>query len=253
MTVKIRRECGNVTPMAEGQLIMLGVIHRDEDGPALLKDWLARIKPDVITLELSHYGIRFRRQRGEEYKRRVVEIVTQLNENGEKYNEEALASILSYVDIPYEYDVVSAYASENETPFYLIDMDFFSYVKLRAIEDLFSEENIEKVLTRTDEGLNGNQEMTMASLYFEKGLRIAQYDREMYIRDRYMTAKIQDLMKGNHDRRFLHVCGWQHLHDPSGLYSPFNPTKVFSHDKALRHVTPNHVKLNTVFNQGFFS
>jgi hypothetical protein len=214
------------------RLFLLGVIHRDEDGPALLKDWLTRIKPDVVTIELSHYGLRFRRELGEEYKRRVGEIVMQLNENGQKYNEEALASLFAYVNIPYEFDVVSAYASENEIPFYLIDMDFFSYVKLRAIEDLFSEENIEKVLTRT-EGPNGNQEKTAARLYFEKGIKIVPYDREMYVRDRYMIAKIKDLVKNNPNRRLLHVCGWQHLEDPSNLYGIFKPTKVFSHDKAL--------------------
>lgn len=218
--------------MAEGQFIMLGVIHRDEDGPALLKDWLARIRPDVVTIELSHYGLRFRRELGEEYKRRVGEIVAQLNKNGKKYNEKALPSLFAYVNIPYEFDVVSAYAAEQGIPFSLIDMDFFSYVKLRAIEDLFSEENIEKVLTGT-EGPNGNQEKAAARLYFEKDIKIVPYDREMYVRDRYMAAKINDLMKNNPNRRFLHVCGWQHLEDPSNLYGIFKPTKVFSHDKAL--------------------
>jgi hypothetical protein len=218
--------------MADGQFFMLGVIHRDENGPALLKDWLARIKPDVVTLELSHYGIRFRRELGEQYKRRVGEIVTQLNENGQKYNEEALASLFAYVNTPYEFDVVSVYASENEIPFYLIDMDFFSYVKLRAIEDLLSEENIKKTLASA-EGSNGSQELSLARLYFDKGIKIVPYDREMYVRDRYMTAKINDLMKNNPNRRLLHVCGWQHLEDPSNLYDIFKPTKVFSHDKAL--------------------
>jgi len=232
-------ECVNVNGMAgvlhqnhERKFFMLGVIHRDEDGPALLKDWLARIKPDVVTIELSHYGIRFRRELGEEYKRRVGEIVTQLNENGQKYNEEALASLFAYVNIPYEFDVVSAYAAEQGIPFYLIDMDFFSYVKLRAIEDLLSAENIEKTLASA-EGPNGNQEKAAARLYFEKGIKIVPYDREMYVRDRYMTAKINDLMKNNPNKRLLHVCGWQHLEDPSNLYGIFKPTKVFSHDKAL--------------------
>ena len=125
-------ECVNVNGMTEASLqkhehkfIMLGVIHRDEDGPALLKDWLARIKPDVVTIELSHYGIRFRRELGEEYKRRVGEIVTQLNENGEKYNEEALASLFAYVNIPYEFDVVSAYAAETRNPLLLNRYGFF--------------------------------------------------------------------------------------------------------------------------------
>ena len=218
--------------MDTGRLFLLGVIHRDEDGPALLKDWLDRIKPDVVTIELSHYGLRFRRELGEEYKKRVGEIVTQLNENGQKYNEEALASLFAYVNTPYEFDVVSAYAAEQGIPFSLIDMDFFSYVKLRAIEDLFSEENIEKVLTRT-EGPNGNQEKAAARLYFEKGIKIVPYDREMHVRDRYMIAKIKDLMNNNPNRRLLHVCGWQHLEDPSNLYGIFKPTKVFSHDKAF--------------------
>jgi hypothetical protein len=219
--------------MDASRLFLLGVIHRDEDGPALLKDWLARIRPDVVTIELSHYGIRFRRELGEEYKRRAGEIVKQFNKNSKKYNEEALASLFAYVNIPYEFDVVSAYAAEQGIPFYLIDMDFFSYVKLRAIEDLFSEGNIEKVLTRTDEGPNGNQEKAAARLYFEKGIKIVPYDREMYVRDRYMTAKINDLMKNNPNRRLLHVCGWQHLEDPYNLYGIFQPMKVFSHDKAL--------------------
>jgi hypothetical protein len=218
--------------MSTNTFFMLGVIHRDEEGPALLMDWLARIKPGVVTLELSHYGLRFRRELGEEYAKRINQIVAKREERGESCSRKALKSLLSYVNIPYEYDGVSAYADEYGIPFYLIDMDFFSYVKLRTIEDLLSEENIEKALARA-EGPNGNQEMAMARLYFEKGIKVAQYDREMYVRDRYMSAKIQDLMKGNHDKRFLHVCGWQHLQDPSNLYSHFNPTKVFSHDKAL--------------------
>jgi hypothetical protein len=231
--MKIGREYDKVTAgMPVSQFFILGVIHRDIEGPALLRDWLDRIRPDVVTLELSHYGIRFRREFGEEYKRRIDRILMHRKERGEPSNKEALASLLSYISIPYEYEVTSEYATENGIPFYLIDMDFFSYMKLRAIEDLLSEENIEKALA-LDEMANGNQETALARLYFEKGIEIAQYDREMYIRDRYMSSKIQDFIKGNHYRKFLHVCGWQHLQDPSNLYFPLNPIKVFSHDKAL--------------------
>jgi hypothetical protein len=231
--MKIGQEYGKVTAiMPACQFFMLGVIHRDEEGPALLRAWLDRIRPEAITLELSHYGIRFRREFGEEYKERIGRIVAKREERGEPYNREALASLLSYAGIPYEYDGASVYSGEHGVPLYLIDMDFFSYVRLRAIEDLISEENIEMMLADM-EGRNGDQEMITARLYFEKGIITAQYDREMYIRDRYMSAKIQDLMKGKYDKRFLHVCGWQHMQDPSNLYSPFNPIKVFSHDKAL--------------------
>ena len=144
----------------------------------------------------------------------------------------ALSSLLSYVNIPYEYEVTSVYGTAHSIPFYTIDIDFFSYVKLRNIEDLLSEENIEKTLSLTETS-NGNQEMTAARLYFEKGISLSEYDREMYIRDRFMSSKIRDLMKYCNDKKFLHVCGWQHLQDPSNLYSSFNPIKVFSHDKTF--------------------
>jgi hypothetical protein len=211
---------------------MLGVIHRDESGPALLRSWLEEIQPDVITVELSHYGIRFRRELGDQYKEIIVRVTKKREERGEQCNSEAFASLISYVCIPYEYETISGYAAEKNIPYHLIDMDFFSYVKLRDIGDLLGEDNIEIMLADT-EGMNGSQELAMARFYFEKGITIAKYDREMYIRDRYMSARIDDLMKHRQNNRFLHVCGWQHLQDPSGLYSHFNPIKVFSHDKTF--------------------
>ncbi len=211
---------------------MLGVIHRDEEGPVLLKGWLDRIRPDVITLELSHYGVRFRRERGEGYKRRIDRIAERLRKNGELCSEESLVSLRLYMDMPYEYDVASRFGAEHKVPVHLIDMDFFSYVKLRAVDDLLSEENIEKALAGADRPIV-NQEKTMARLYFEKGIKTSSYDREMYIRDRYMSVKIRDLMRHNRGERFLHVCGWQHLQDPANLYGPLNPTKVFFYDKTL--------------------
>jgi len=218
--------------MSANTLFMLGVIHRDKEGPSLLEYWLNRIQPDAITLELSHYGMRFRREVGDECRRRIETIVMSRKERGESSNMTALLSLLSYVNIPYEYEVTSVYGAEHCIPFYTIDIDFFSYVKLRNIEDLLNKENIEKTLSLTETS-NGNQEMTAARLYFEKGISLSEYDREMYIRDRFMSSKIRDLMKYCNDKKFLHVCGWQHLQDPSNLYSSFNPIKVFSHDKTF--------------------
>jgi len=218
--------------MLAGTFFMLGVIHRDREGPALLQYWLDRMRPDVITLELSHYGIRFRRELGEGYKERIGRIVAKRTKRGELCDDEAFASLLSYVSIPYEYDCASSYAVEHKTPLYLIDMDFFSYVKLRAIEDLVCEENVDMML-EGGRGPNDNQEIALARLYFDKGIIVSQHDREMQVRDKYMSTIITDLMNRQPDRIFLHVCGWRHLQDPSNLYSQLKPIKVFSHDKTL--------------------
>lgn len=219
--------------MSGNTFVMLGVIHRDTEGPSLLKYWLNRIQPDSVTLELSHYGVRFRRKFSEKYTKRIDQIVMRCAERGKSYNEDSLSYLLSYINIPYEYEVTSTYGAEHSIPFYTIDMDFFSYMKLRNIEDLLSEENIEQMLLFA-ETPNRNQAITAARLFFEKGITITEYDREMYIRDRYMSSKIRDLMKYCNNKKFLHVCGWQHLQDPSGVYTPLHPIKVFSHDKTIR-------------------
>lgn len=219
--------------MSERLFIMIGVIHRDDEGPALLRHWLERIKPEAITLELSHYGMRFRRERGEHYRRRILQISGRIEKEGGVCNDRALLMLLSYINIPYEFDVTSAYSAEYGKPLHLVDMDFFSYVKLRQIEDLLSDENVQKTLSGPETS-NGGREKAMARLYFDKGIMVAPYDREMYIRDRYMSARIRELIKRYPDGPFLHVCGWQHLQDPSDLYTPLNPVKVFSHDKTFR-------------------
>jgi hypothetical protein len=218
--------------MAESRFIMLGVIHGDQAGPCLLEDWLHRIRPEVITLEFSQYGLQLRRERGEAYRGRIQQVRDRLEENGDPCSREAESMLTSYISLPYEFEAASVYASEHAVPFYLIDMDFFSYLKLRKIDELMSEDNIRKVLSDV-EGPIGNQEEAMAGLFFEKGLKAFPYDDEMYIRDKYMAEKIRVLMEYHTNRRFLHLCGWRHLLDPSNVYAALEPTKVFSHDKTL--------------------
>ena len=45
------------------ELTLVGVVHRDPRGRALLAQVLDRLRPDLITLQLSPYALRFRRGR----------------------------------------------------------------------------------------------------------------------------------------------------------------------------------------------
>lgn len=212
---------------------MLGVIHRDNEGPPLLGEWFERIVPDVITLELSHYGLDFRRAKGEEYRKKVMGVLKEMEAARRPYDRKALLNLLAFVDIPYEYEVSARYAEERNRRLYLIDMDLFSSLKLRKTEELFWKDNIEKALAEMDER-PGDGEKALARLFFEKNLNVAPYTEEMYIRDRFMRDRLSTLMKYHRGRTVLHVCGWRHLQDPYGLYNDFNPIKVFIYDKTVR-------------------
>ncbi|MCX8021826.1 MAG: hypothetical protein N2745_03545 [Syntrophorhabdaceae bacterium] len=217
----------------ETSLYMIGVIHRDEEGRDLLNRWLSTISPEVITLEFSKYGLAFRMEKGDTYKRKVMDVIDTLEGKHETYDKNALSFLLSSIEIPYEYDVASVYAKERHIPLYLIDMDVFSCLKLKKMEELFEERNIMDLLVGL-KGMKNGKEKALARLFFEKGLRLVSYTDEMYIRDMYMSKKIEILMKHYKNRKFLHICGWQHLDDPYKLYERLNPVKVFVYDKAIR-------------------
>jgi hypothetical protein len=218
---------------AKETLIMLGAIHRDENGPELLDKWLDVIRPQVITLEFSQYGMAFRKERGAFYRQRVEEVYNKLKKNNRPCYDNALSALLSYVEMPYEFERASHYAESCGTPLYLIDMDFFSYLRLREIDRLLSEANIEIFLSGTHEDRSGYEEV-MANLFFEKGVMGTIYGDEMWARDKYMSSKLRVLRKYYGNRRLLHITGWQHLQDPYRLYETLKPIKVFSHDKTLR-------------------
>jgi len=215
------------------KMFMLGVVHRDAEGPKLLLQWLERIMPHIITLEFSHYGLTFRKQKGDEFKKRIREVLTRMKGNSLKYNAEALADLLSYVAVPYEYKIASQYIKKHGGSLYLTDLDVFSYLKLKHSEELFQPANIEKLLCNGKNHCNGS-EKAMAKLFFEGGIKVTHYTEEMHARDRYMRDKISILMRSHKDKRFLHICGWQHLEDPHNLYTPLNPEKVFIYDKTVR-------------------
>jgi hypothetical protein len=217
---------------AGNTLIMLGVIHRDEAGPDLLDKWLEIIRPQVITLEFSRYGMIFRKERGLFYRLRIEEVYNRLKKDNRPCYDNALSMLLSYVEMPYEFERASSFAAASGAPLHLIDMDLFSYLRLREIDKLLNEENIERLLGETLENPSGYEKI-LAGLFFDKGVKVTTYGDEMWMRDKYMSKKLAVLRKYYGSRRFLHIAGWQHLQDPYNLYEALKPIKVFYHDKTL--------------------
>lgn len=219
-------------PGCEQGFTMLGVIHRDPRGPELLDGWLKAVAPHVITLEFSNYGRAFREKMGALYRRRIEEVYNRLKKDNLPCYDNALSMALSYVEMPYEFERATKYGRARGVPVHLIDMDFFSYLKLREIEKLLGPENLEKLLSE-ENGERAGYEHLLARLYFKEGVRTVTYTDEMRVRDKYMSDRIKVLMERCKGRRLLHVSGWRHLHDPRNLYGPLNPLKVFAYDKAI--------------------
>jgi hypothetical protein len=208
---------------------ILGIIHRDRNNFKIIRDRLNMIRPQVITLEFSRYGLMFRKQKGSTYRKKIESVLSQMRQDGETFNDEAVSSLNAYIDLPSEYEAASLYCNENNASLHLVDMDLFSYMKLKDTDELFSEINIRNIIGTSDSHTSA-YEKVLARLFFNAGIQTAPYTEEMLIRDRYMGRRIGTLLQDNKDKRIAHITGWQHLKDPYNIFSPFHPIKVFPYD-----------------------
>lgn len=208
---------------------MLGIIHRDARNPESLRKWLEKLRPDVITCEISRYALHFRRTTGQMYRKRLDDICASLSPELSGPANSRFKDLYSFIDIPAEFIIADEYCRRNNIGLYPVDMDLFSFLKLRKIDELINSRNIQRNLA-DDHERSGPLEQVLADLYFHKGVTAFSYDEEMAMRDRFMCHKIHILRKRHKNGRFVHIAGWQHLKDPLSLYDPFQPVKIFPYD-----------------------
>lgn len=208
---------------------MLGIIHRDVRNPESLRKWLEKLRPDVITCEISRYSLDFRRATEEMYRKRLDDICASLSPQWSGPADPRLEDLYSFIGIPAEFIMADEYCRRNNSDLYPVDMDLFSFLKLRKIDELIDSQNIQKSLTDSHAG-SGTAEQVLADLYFYKGVTAFSYDEEMAMRDSFMCHKIGILRRRYQSQRFVHIAGWQHLEDPLSLYEPFQPVKIFLYD-----------------------
>jgi hypothetical protein len=221
-------------PQTRSRLTMLGIIHRDRDSDGLLRERLAALEPDTITLEFSRYGLAYRERNAPALLAALERTVQELRTDGMDINPEALESLHAYIKPPVEYAAARDVAAARGVPLLLVDMDRFSCLKLRGIGDLLSRENLATLLGTPHLSSGGHTEKALARLFFDKGARVATYTAEMRTRDAYMSAALSRLLARGRALHIVHICGWQHLCDPERLYEPLNPAKAFIYDKAVR-------------------
>ena len=214
-------------------MVMLGTIHRESSGRNALGEWLDVLRPDVITLEFSEYGLWYRKTHTENLKSKLDGVVKEMEAEGEPIDGRAVETIRSYIDLPYEYVAVSRYAGEHGIPLFLVDLDELSCLKLQGMDELLCRENLRLWFSHYEAASREEgKELALARLFFDQGVKAFPYTDEMVLRDRHIEKRVSSLMSEHQDKRFIHVCGWQHLADPHGIYASLNPAKIFIHARA---------------------
>lgn len=236
-------------------LTLVGTIHRDPNGLPRLKEILERKCPDIITLEMSEYGVAFRERAGPRLKERLFDTLQGLHEKkGQKERGElnrpqkpseisAINSALLALELPFEFRAVKAYCERNRIPFRCVDLSKYSRDKLKTLrEEMITEENLRKILSFAPKDPHEELQKQRAL-----ARRLTSQDADKFLieaflngkmghgivqRDRYMSLRIKEILKNN--GKTLHVGGWEHLlNDPEGktlygLLKDLRPKRILS-------------------------
>lgn len=236
-------------------LTLVGTIHRDPNGLGRLTETLERESPDMITLEMSEYGVAFRERTGPRLKGKLFEILQGLHEKSTQqqkgklhgfknpFEVGAIQATLQTLELPFEFKAVKAYCEQARISFRCIDVSEYSRDKLKRLGDeMITEDNVRKILILDPmdphEELRKQQTLARrlisqdADHRFIEAFLNGKMGDGMVPRDRYMSLRIKELLKNQ--GKTLHVGGWEHLlDDPGGktlygLLKGLRPQRILS-------------------------
>ncbi len=197
--------------MSPQPAVLVGTVHLDPSGPGWLEGLLHALEPEVITLEMSRWGLLFRRREGP----RLLGLIR--SHLGGRPPSERLAALMAAIELPYEYTVTERYAQSHKIRLVPVDVSRFSHDKLSLLEsEALAPENIEAL--QEDEGFSlsrsAMEQRLLAMRYrHDSSLFPWHFDgaarEEMSERARRMARCIAWYRA--RARRVVHVGGWAHL------------------------------------------
>lgn len=238
-----------------GTLTLVGTIHRDPNGFTRLTEILEGESPEIITLEMSEYGVSFREMTGPRLREKLFELLRGFS--GESVQRErgkpnkcrapfeggAIGAILLTLELPFEFQAVKAYCGRKRISFRCIDLSNYSRVKLERIqEEMITVDNLRKIAASPP--MDPREELRKQRILAQ---RLTSEDVDQFLvgaflngrmadgmtqRDWYMSLRIKEIMR-NHAHT-VHVGGWEHLLDDPpgktlyGLLKDLGPRRVLA-------------------------
>jgi len=230
------------------ELLLIGTVHRDPDGALKLRKILAEERPVTLAVEVSPYGLFYRRRNFRHLRRRLVRRVKRLALDLEVAWRDwgQINAIEIQLAVPFEYRMAQKYCRDTGAALACIDSSLWSKDWIhKHWQRLLSSENLEALLKCSPETLSkevereykiaahllSKKEQSLASaftgdwsaypLWQQREMELAQVLEETY-------ARVQE-------GRVAYVGGWQHLICPN--------TGGTLYDR-LRHLQPRRILLN---------
>ncbi len=201
-------------PPPTSQLYLLAAVHGDPAGYERAWRFFAQVRPQVITVEISPFSVRYRQRAGKKWRRRLWAALGALPPDASQ--KLAVARVAAQTALPFEYRAARDWGKLHTVPVKLLDAGAAARVHLpRYAEELLSAANLRFLCENEVDGALEDfvaQEVRRARLAREGKLRVPPRcgeDHEDRQRERLWARRLRRLLARGH--RVAHLGGWEHL------------------------------------------
>lgn len=231
-----------------GRLILVGVVHRDPEGSRHLSKIFEKIRPRALGLEFSPLGLLWRETKSQELLAKLEELLGEYPASTRAHADVRL--IAEALRLPFEYQICLDYASKQDVPLHLMDLNWISREELPKYEkEILTRENLAALLSRGPARLEEKIRAAYARAYRclnsggslrEIGIIPPWSTKRGLLREVFLACRIRK-MASIYDV-FVYVGGWVHIaEDPLG----------FSLAGLLRDLQPQRVLLRSADTMAF--
>jgi hypothetical protein len=219
--------------LVKSHLLLIGTVHGDPRGYARALKVLGHFQPDLVTVEVSRFSLRYRQRREAHWQRLLCQSLADLPV--EAYAHLAIRRLRVQVALPFEVRVARDYSRQHAIPWRPLDLGGPSRRHLpRYARELLSPENLQALLTTEDEPLEDYvaREYHRAHLSCQRPQwRPLGPDPETHRRERLQVRRLRHCLARY--GRVAHLGGWEHLvawRDNGGMWqelADLKPLRLF--------------------------
>ncbi|MGA9755085.1 MAG: hypothetical protein WBV23_08065 [Desulfobaccales bacterium] len=224
--------------IAHNNLILIGTVHGDPQGYERARALLDSLRPDLVTVEISPFSLRYRQRYGAGWQRQLAQSLALAELPADAARHLAIQRLTAQVALPFEVKAARDYHRRVGVPWRPLDLGFLSRRHLpRYGPELLSPANLKALLTTPD----GPLEEYVVAEFRRARLALVQSPRrflspgvsETLRRERFIGRRLRQLASKH--PRVVHLGGWEHLvdwQDSPGLW------------RALADLSPGRVLLD---------
>jgi hypothetical protein len=198
------------------EIILVGVVHGDPEGYDKLIKFFHRVRPRVISVEISKYSWRYRRNQKAQWQQRFQHSRQYLPL--QQRHHLALHKLAAQIALPFEARAAEGYAQQHGVSWQAVDINAIAREHLpRYDEELLSPDNLRKLALTPDAawGEYIRLEYRRARLVLQTGrssvmvMTTGAVPPQAGMREKVLAHRVDRLAK--QWLRVVHVGGWEHL------------------------------------------